>query len=72
VWYTGQLYTMFFLEKMLGRRPDGHPDHHLAADATPFFLVFGVCRTRSVKPIILTVRAGCCHAVPDLPRADRC
>lgn len=62
VWYTGQLYTMFFLEKML--KVDGLTANTLVAVAlmlaAPFFLVFGrLSDSIGRKPIIL---AGCALA----------
>ena len=62
VWYTGQLYAMFFLEKML--KVDGITANTLIAVAlvlgTPFFLFFGWLSDKvGRKPIILT---GCALA----------
>ena len=59
VWYTGQFYALFFLEKML--KVDGVLTNGLVALAlllgTPFFLVFGWLSDKvGRKPIIL---AGC-------------
>ena len=59
VWYTGQFYALFFLEKML--RVDGATTNILIALAlllaTPFFVVFGWLSDRiGRKPIIM---AGC-------------
>ncbi|MDP1738633.1 MAG: MFS transporter [Caulobacter sp.] len=59
VWYTGQFYALFFLEKML--KVDGALTNTLVAVAlllgTPFFIVFGWLSDRiGRKPIIL---AGC-------------
>ena len=59
VWYTGQFYALFFLEKML--KVDGVLTNGLVAIAlilaTPFFLVFGWLSDKvGRKPIIL---AGC-------------
>ena len=59
VWYTGQFYALFFLEKML--KVDGALTNTLVAIAlllgTPFFVVFGWLSDRiGRKPIIL---AGC-------------
>ncbi|MDO8296842.1 MAG: MFS transporter [Caulobacter sp.] len=59
VWYTGQFYALFFLEKML--KVDGALTNILVAVAlllgTPFFIVFGWLSDRiGRKPIIL---AGC-------------
>jgi MFS family permease len=59
VWYTGQFYALFFLEKML--KVDGATTNTLVAIAlligTPFFIVFGWLSDRiGRKPIIL---AGC-------------
>ncbi len=62
VWYTGQFYALFFLEKML--KVDGATVNILIAIAlalgTPFFLIFGWLSDRiGRKPIIL---AGCAIA----------
>ena len=59
VWYTGQFYALFFLEKML--KVDGALTNTLVAVAlllgTPFFIVFGWLSDKiGRKPIIL---AGC-------------
>jgi len=59
VWYTGQFYALFFLEKTL--KVDGALTNTLVAIAlligTPFFIVFGWLSDRiGRKPIIL---AGC-------------
>ena len=59
VWYTGQFYSLFFLEKML--KVDGASANLLVAAAlligAPFFVVFGWLSDRiGRKPIIL---AGC-------------
>jgi MFS family permease len=56
VWYTGQFYALFFLEKML--KVDGALTNTLVAVAlllgTPFFVVFGWLSDRiGRKPIIL-------------------
>jgi MFS family permease len=63
VWYTGQFYALFFLEKML--KVEGVLTNWLVAIAlllgTPFFVVFGWLSDRiGRKPIIL---AGCLLAV---------
>lgn len=63
VWYTGQFYALFFLERML--RVDGSTTNILVvialALATPFFLFFGWLSDRiGRKPIIL---AGCLLAL---------
>ncbi len=63
VWYTGQFYALFFLEKTL--KVDGLLTNALVAVAlilgTPFFVVFGWLSDRiGRKPIIL---AGCLLAV---------
>ncbi|SFG50118.1 Sugar transporter [Novosphingobium sp. CF614] len=62
VWYTGQLYALFFLEKML--KIDGLTANNLAITAlllgAPFFLVFGWLSDKiGRKPIIL---GGCALA----------
>ncbi|MBU1375426.1 MAG: MFS transporter [Alphaproteobacteria bacterium] len=59
VWYTGQFYALFFLEKIL--KVDGALTNTLVAIAlvlgTPFFVVFGWLSDKvGRKPIIL---AGC-------------
>jgi len=59
VWYTGQFYALFFLEKML--KVDGTLANILVAAGlligTPFFVVFGWLSDKiGRKPIILT---GC-------------
>ena len=63
VWYTGQFYALFFLEKTL--KVDGALTNSLVAVAlllgTPFFVVFGWLSDRiGRKPIILL---GCLLAV---------
>ena len=63
VWYTGQFYALFFLEKTL--MVDGATTNILIAIAlaigTPFFIVFGWLSDRiGRKPIIM---AGCALAV---------
>jgi MFS family permease len=63
VWYTGQFYALFFLEKTL--KVDGVLTNELVAIAlligTPFFVIFGWLSDRiGRKPIIL---AGCLLAV---------
>jgi MFS family permease len=62
VWYTGQFYALFFLEKMM--KVDGATTNILIAVAlalgTPFFIFFGWLSDRiGRKPIIL---AGCALA----------
>ncbi|MGD9978983.1 MAG: MFS transporter [Hyphomonadaceae bacterium] len=62
VWYTGQFYALFFLERML--KVDGLTANGLIALAlligTPFFIVFGWLSDRiGRKPIIM---AGCALA----------
>lgn len=62
VWYTGQFYALFFLEKML--KVDGATTNVLMAVAllfgTPFFVFFGWLSDRiGRKPIIM---AGCALA----------
>jgi MFS family permease len=59
VWYTGQFYALFFLEKIM--KVDGATTNILIAIAlalaTPFFIIFGWLSDRiGRKPIIL---AGC-------------
>lgn len=66
VWYTGQLYALFFLEKML--KVDGLTANNLVIVAllvgTPFFLFFGWLSDRiGRKPIILF---GCALAAATL------
>ena len=62
VWYTGQFYALFFLEKML--KVDGATANIMIAIAlalaTPFFVLFGWLSDRiGRKPIIM---AGCALA----------
>ncbi|WP_374529186.1 MFS transporter [Novosphingobium sp.] len=62
IWYTGQLYAMYFLEKML--KVDGLVANNLVIIAlllaTPFFLFFGWLSDKiGRKPIIMT---GCALA----------
>lgn len=62
VWYTGQFYALFFLEKML--KVEGFTANTLIAIAlligTPFFIVFGWLSDKiGRKPIIM---AGCALA----------
>src|ERR1700683_5118189 len=66
VWYTGQFYALFFLERIV--RVDGATTNILTAIAlalaTPGFLFFGWLSDRiGRKPIIL---AGCLVGVPPL------
>ena len=76
VWYTGQFYALFFLEKIAeGRRRDRqHPDRHRAGDRHAVLRRSSAgCRDRiGRKPIIL---AGCALAAltlfPAVRRADR-
>ena len=75
VWYTGQFYALFFLEKML--KVDGATTNILMAVAlalgTPFFVFFGWLSDRiGRKPIIMTGCALACltyfplfHALTD-------
>jgi len=63
VWYTGQFYALFFLERML--RVDGATTNILTAIAlvlaTPGFIFFGWLSDKiGIKPIILT---GCLLAL---------
>ena len=62
VWYTGQLYALYFLEKML--KVEGLTANALIITAlllaTPFFLIFGALSDKiGRKPIIMT---GCALA----------
>ena len=62
VWYTGQFYALFFLERML--KVDGFTANTMVAIAlligTPFFIVFGWLSDKiGRKPIIM---AGCALA----------
>jgi MFS family permease len=62
VWYTGQFYALFFLERMV--KVDGFTANTLVAIAlligTPFFIVFGWLSDKiGRKPIIM---AGCALA----------
>ena len=75
VWYTGQFYALFFLEKTL--KVDGATANILIAIAlalaTPFFILFGWLSDKiGRKPIIM---AGCALAAltyfPLVRRADR-
>lgn len=57
VWYTGQFYAMFFIEKML--KVDANTTYMLIgtalALATPFFLIFGWISDKiGRKPVILS------------------
>src|SRR3546814_13265863 len=74
VWYSGQFYALFFLEKTL--KVDGATANILIAIAlalgTPFFIVFGWLSDKiGRKPIIL---AGCALAAltyfPAFHRSD--
>src|SRR3954467_1614597 len=62
VWYAGQFYALFFLERML--RVDGATANILIAIAlalaTPFFLVFGWLSDRIGRKLIIL--AGCALA----------
>jgi hypothetical protein len=75
VWYTGQFYALFFLEKIL--KVDGALANTLMAIAlllaTPFFVFWGWLSDKvGRKPVIL---AGCLIAAltyfPAVPRPDR-
>ena len=75
VWYTGQFYALFFLEKIL--KVDGALTNLLVAIAlllgTPFFVLFGWLSDKiGRKPIILArLPAGGADLFPAVQGADR-
>lgn len=56
VWYTGQFYALFFLQKRVEGRcfHSQHPHRRRALIGTPFFVIFGTLSDKvGRKPIIL-------------------